>query len=49
MERGANDLRMVQVRSMPSHHLVIHKNPEWFTFLVQIYPGCLGKKAIKGM
>jgi len=25
------------------------EHPEWFTFLVPVYPGCPGKKAVKCM
>jgi len=24
-----------------------HLNPDWFTFLVAVYPGCPGKEAVK--
>jgi len=43
-QRGANDLEMVQLMLLPSHHLLIQQNPVWFTFLVPAYPGCPGKK-----
>ena len=49
LERGANDLHMVQLMPLPPHHLLLQKNPEWFTFLLSAYPGCPGKKAIKQM
>jgi len=42
--RGANDLHMVQLMLLPPHHLLLHENPEWFTFLVLAFPGCPGKK-----
>jgi len=31
-----------------THHLLLHKNPEWFTFLVLAYPGCPGKRQLNG-
>jgi len=34
---------MVQLMPPPPHHLLLQKNPEWFTFLVPAYPGCPGK------
>jgi len=46
LERGANDMHMVQV--MPPSSLVPVKS-EWFTFVVPSYPGCPGEKAIKQM
>jgi len=49
LERGANDLHMVQLMSLPPNHLLLQKNPEWFTFLMLAYPGCSRKKAIKWM
>jgi len=47
--QGASDLHMVQLMPLPPHHLLLQKNPEWFTFLVLAYPGCPVKKAIKRM
>jgi len=44
LERGANDLHMVQLMALPPHRLLLHWNPEWFTFLVPACPGCPGKK-----
>jgi len=46
-QRGANDLHMVQLMPLTPHHLLHHKNPEWFTFLVPAYPGCPGQQAVK--
>ena len=40
MERGANDLHMVQLMPLPPHHLLLQYNPEWFTFPVPAYAGC---------
>ena len=47
LERGANDLHMVQLMPLPPHHLFLQQNPEWFILLVPAYPGCPGKKAVK--
>jgi len=33
LERGANDLHMVQLMSLLPHHLLCHENPEWFYIL----------------
>jgi len=30
LERGANDLHMVQLTPVPPHHLLLHGNPEQF-------------------
>ena len=46
LEQGADDLHMVQLMSLPPHHLLLHENPEWFTFLVPACPGW--KEAING-
>ena len=47
LERGANNLHMVQPMPLPPHHLLLQQNPEWFILLVPAYPGCPGKKAVK--
>ena len=47
LERGANDLHMVQLMPLPPSHLLLQQNPEWFILLVPTYPGCPGKKAVK--
>ena len=47
LERGANDLYMVQLMPLPPHHLLLQQNPERFILLVLAYPGCPGKKAAK--
>ena len=49
LEQGADDLLIVQLMPLPPHHLLLHLNPEWLTFLVLAYPGCPGRKAIKQM
>ena len=47
LERGANDLHMVQLKPLPPHRLCFIKIQNGFTFLVLSYPGCPGKKAAK--
>ena len=47
LERGANDLHMVQLMPLPPHHLLLQQNPEWFILLVPAYPGCPGKRLLK--
>ena len=47
LERGANDLHMVQLMPLPHHHLLLQQNPEWFILLVPAYLGCPGEKAVK--
>ena len=47
LERGADDLHMVQLMPLPPHHLLLLQNPEWFILLVTAYPDCPEKKAIK--
>ena len=47
LERGTIDLHMVQLMPLPSHHLLLQQNPEWFILLVPAYPGCPGKKDVK--
>ena len=39
----ANDLHMVQLMSLPPHHLLLIKILIGLTFLVLAYPGCSGK------
>jgi len=39
---------MVQlIMPLPHHHLELHQNPDWLTFLVPAYLGCQGKEAVK--
>jgi len=47
LERHEIDLHMVQLMPLPPHHLLLHQNPEWFTFLVPPYPQSPGKEAVK--
>jgi len=42
LERGANDLHMVQLMPLPPHHLLLHH-------LVLAYPGCSGKRPSNGL
>jgi len=39
LERGANDLYMVQLMPLPPNHLLLHQN--------LAYPGCPGKEPAK--
>jgi len=39
LEQGAYYFHMVELMSLPPHHLLLQENPEWFTFLVPAYPG----------
>jgi len=44
-ERDANDdMHIVQLMPLPPYHLLLYWNPEWFTFPVQAYPGCLKER-----
>jgi len=47
LERGADDLRMVHLMLMPLHYVLLHKNPEWFMFLVLVYPDPPRKESVK--
>ena len=48
LERGANDLHMVQLMPLPPpSSLASLKSRMVFTFLVPAYPGCPGKEAVK--
>jgi len=38
---------IVQLMPLPSNHLLLQLNPEWFTFLVPAYPGYPEEKAVK--
>jgi len=49
LERGTNNLHMIQLMSLPPHHLLLQQNPKWLTVLVPAYPGCPVKNAIKWM
>jgi len=44
MERGANDLRTVQLMPQPPHHLLLHWNTDWFNLSGAGFPGCPGKR-----
>jgi len=44
--RGANDLHMVQLMPLPSHHLLLHKNPEEFTFFAAGFPRVVLKRSL---
>jgi len=46
LERGANDLHMVQLMPLPPHHLLLQHYPERFILLVPAYLGCPGKRPL---
>ena len=46
LKRVADDLHMVQLMPLPSHHLLLQWSPEWFTFLVPAYLDCPGKRPL---
>jgi len=48
LERGANDLHMVQLMPLPSHHLLLQKNPEWRTFWCRLTELVLEKRLLNG-
>jgi len=41
-------LHMVHLMLLPPHHLLLQRNSEWCTFLVPVYPGCLGNRLLNG-
>jgi len=47
LQQGTNDSHVVQRIPLPPHHLLLHENPEWFTFLVPVYRGCPATEAVK--
>jgi len=49
LEQGANDLHMVQLMSLLPHHLLLHRNPEWFEpFWCQLTHVVLEKRPLNG-
>jgi len=32
LEQGASDLHIVQLMLVARHHLLLHSNPDWFSF-----------------
>ena len=48
LERGANELHMVQLMPLTPRHLLLQQNPEWFILLVPAYPVCPGKRPLNG-
>ena len=46
LERGANDLHMVQLMPLPPGHLLLQQNPEWFILLVPACAGSPGKSPL---
>ena len=49
LQQGANDLHMIQLMSLPPHHLLLHQYPEWFNLFGAILPTSSWKGAIKQM
>jgi len=47
LERGANDLHMVQLTPLPPDHLLLHQNPNWFNLSGAGLPRLSWKKTIK--
>ena len=47
LQRGANDLHMVQLMTLPPRQLSLHKYPKSFTFQAPTYPGYPSKEAVK--
>ena len=47
LERGANDLDMVQLMPLPPRHLLLQQNPEWLSFWYWPTQVVLEKKAVK--
>jgi len=45
-DRGATDLHMVQLMPLPSCHLLLHQNRDWFNFLVLDYQVVLEKRPL---
>ena len=41
LEQSADDMCMVQLMPLPPHHLSLHLNSDWFTFLVPAYTMCV--------
>jgi len=46
-QRGANELHMVQLKSLPPHHLLVIKIQVGLPFMVPAYRGRHGKQAVK--
>ena len=47
LERGANDLHIVQLMPLPPHHLLLQQNPEWFILLVPTHLGSPEQRVVK--
>ena len=48
LERDANDLHiMVQLTLLPPHHLLLHRNPEWFNLSDAGLPRLSWKNTVK--
>jgi len=44
LEQGANDLHMVQLMSLPPHHLLLHEDLDWFNLSGASLPRLSWKK-----
>ena len=55
LEQCANNLHKVQLMPLPSHHILLHYNPDWFNlfraFLLGLFwkKGCSGKRPLNGV
>ena len=48
LERGANDLHMVQLMPLPPRHLLLQQNLEWLSFWYQPIQVVLEKRPLNG-
>ena len=46
LKQSANDLHIVQLMPLPSWHLLLHWNREWFILLVLAYTACPEKRPL---
>ena len=44
LERGADDLHMVQLMQLPPRHLLLHIKPDWFNLSGAGLPGLSWKR-----
>ena len=49
LQRGANDLYMVQLMPLSSHHLLLHSNEDWFNVSGADLPRLSWRRGIKLM
>jgi len=48
LEQGANDFYMVQLMSLPPHHLLLQLSPEWLPFWCQLTQVVVKKRPLNG-